>query len=83
MILDRSLRLLPLLLVLNAIQAQEQSLDTLTPIQGKDEQGKVHKIGQHNYNVFVTGAYTPDELRQGPAPEWGIKLSISLLVPGS
>ena len=45
--------------------------------------GKVHKIGQHNYNIFVTGAYTPDELRQGPAPEWGIKLSISLLVPGS
>jgi hypothetical protein len=45
--------------------------------------GKVHKIGEHNYNIFVTGAYTPDELRKGPAPEWGIKLSISLLVPGS
>ncbi len=45
--------------------------------------GKVHKIGQHNYNIFVTGAYTPDELRQGPAPEWGIKLSTSLLVTGS
>jgi hypothetical protein len=45
--------------------------------------GKVHKIGQHNYNIFVTGAHTPDGLRQGPAPEWGIKLSISLLVPGS
>jgi hypothetical protein len=44
--------------------------------------GKVHKIGQHNYNIFLTGAYTPDGLRQGPAPEWGIKLSISLLVPG-
>jgi hypothetical protein len=45
--------------------------------------GKVHKICQHNYNIFVTGAYTPDELRKGPAPEWGIKLSISLLIPGS
>jgi hypothetical protein len=45
--------------------------------------GKVQKIGRHNYNLFVTGAYTPDGLRQGPAPEWGIKLSISLLVPGS
>ena len=45
--------------------------------------GKVHKICKHNYNIFVTGAYTPDDLRQGPAPEWGIKLSISLLLPGS
>ena len=45
--------------------------------------GKVHEICGHNYNIFVTGAYTPDELRQGPAPHWGIKLSISLLVPGS
>jgi hypothetical protein len=45
--------------------------------------GKVQKIGEHNYNLFVTGAYTPDELHKGPAPEWGIKLSISLLVPGS
>ena len=45
--------------------------------------GKVHKIGKHNYNIFVTGAYTPDDLRKGPAPEWGIKFSISLLIPGS
>jgi len=45
--------------------------------------GKVHKIGEHNYNLFITGAYTPDELHKGPAPEWGIKLSVSLLVPGS
>jgi hypothetical protein len=45
--------------------------------------GKVHKIGQHNYNIFVTGAYMPDGLRQGPAPKCGIKLRISLLVPGS
>ena len=45
--------------------------------------GKVCKIGQHNYNIFVTGTYTPDGLRQRPAPEWGIKLSISLLIPGS
>lgn len=53
MILDRSLRLLPLLLVLNAIQSQEQSLDTITPIQGKDEQGKVHTIDKDG-NVAVT-----------------------------
>jgi hypothetical protein len=45
--------------------------------------GKVHKICNQNYNIFVTGAYTPDDLRNGPAPEWGIKLSISLLIPGS
>jgi len=45
--------------------------------------GKVHKFGQHNYNIFVTGAYTPDDWRKGPAPEWGVKLSISLLVPGN
>lgn len=45
--------------------------------------GKVHEICKQNYNIFVTGAYTPDDLRKGPAPEWGIKLSISLLIPGS
>ena len=45
--------------------------------------GKVHKICNQNYNIFVTGAYTPNDLRNGPAPEWGIKLSISLLIPGS
>jgi len=31
------------------------------------------------FNTFVTGAYVPDELRKGPAPEWGIKFSVSLL----
>jgi len=45
--------------------------------------GKVLKLCRHSYNVFVTGAYTPDELRKGPAPEWGIKLSVSVLIPGS
>jgi hypothetical protein len=44
--------------------------------------GKVLKLCRHSYNVFVTGAYTPDELRKGPAPEWGIKLSVSVLIPG-
>ena len=41
--------------------------------------GKVHKMCGQQFNTFVTGAYTPDGLRQGPAPEWGIKFSISLL----
>lgn len=45
--------------------------------------GKVLKIRDDSYNVFVTGYFTPDELRKGPAPEWGIKLSISLLKPES
>jgi len=45
--------------------------------------GKVHKIGQHNYNIALTGAYTPDGLHQGPAPEWGVKLSFTLLLPNS
>ena len=45
--------------------------------------GKVQKLGQHNYNLAITGAYTPDGFRSGPAPNWGIKLSISLLIPGS
>ena len=45
--------------------------------------GKVLKIREESFNVFVTGYYTPDGLRQGPAPEWGIKLSISLLKPES
>lgn len=41
--------------------------------------GRVHKMCGKQFNTFVTGAYTPDGLRQGPAPEWGIKFSISLL----
>ena len=42
--------------------------------------GKVHTTCGQQFNTFVTGAYTPDELRQGPAPEWGIKFSVSLLL---
>lgn len=41
--------------------------------------GKVHEVLGQQFNTFVTGAYVPDGLRQGPAPEWGIKFSISLL----
>jgi hypothetical protein len=41
--------------------------------------GKVHKSCGKQFNTFVTGLYTPDELHKGPAPEWGIKLSVSLL----
>ena len=45
--------------------------------------GKVQKICEKNYNIFVTSYYTPDQWRQGPAPNWGFKFSISLLKPGS
>jgi len=44
--------------------------------------GKVHKFCRNSWNIFVTGAYTPDGLHKGPAPEWGIKFSVSLLIPG-
>lgn len=45
--------------------------------------GKVHKFCCNSWNLFLTGAYTPEGLHKGPAPEWGIKLSASLLIPGS
>jgi hypothetical protein len=43
--------------------------------------GKVHKFGRHSYNLAATSFYTPDELRNGPTAEWGIKLSVTLLMP--
>jgi len=45
--------------------------------------GRVKKIREKNYNIFLTGFYTPDDLRKGPAPEYGFKLSIGRLLPGS
>ena len=45
--------------------------------------GKVVKPCRRSWNVFVTGLYTPDGLHKGPASQWGIKLSVSLLIPGS
>ena len=45
--------------------------------------GKVHKFCKNSWNIFLTGAYTPEGLHEGPAPEWGIKVSASLLIPGS
>ncbi|NQU20466.1 MAG: transporter [Candidatus Nealsonbacteria bacterium] len=44
--------------------------------------GKVHTFGGQPMNIFVTGAYTPDDFHKGPAPEWSIKLSVSYLFPG-
>ncbi len=41
--------------------------------------GKVYKCHGKQFNTFVTGLYTPDGLRKGPTPEWGIKFSVSLL----
>ena len=43
--------------------------------------GKVCKIGKQPLNVFLMPFYTPDELRKGPASEWGVKLSFTLLFP--
>jgi hypothetical protein len=43
--------------------------------------GKVLKIGNQPINLFLQGFYTPDGLREGPAAEWGVKLSMSLLMP--
>ena len=44
--------------------------------------GRVKEIRNKNYNIFMTGFYTPDGLRKGPTPEWGFKLSIGRLLPG-
>ena len=49
------------------------------PLQGRV--GKVVKIGEHPVNIFLQGFYTPDGLRNGPAAEWGMKLSVTLLFP--
>jgi hypothetical protein len=43
--------------------------------------GRVKKIREKNYNIALTGFYTPDDLHKGPAPEWGFKLSIGRLSP--
>lgn len=43
--------------------------------------GRVKKICEKNYNISLTGFYTPDDFRKGPAPEWGFKLSIGRLMP--
>ena len=45
--------------------------------------GRVKKIRDKDYNIFLTGFYTPDDFHKGPAPEWGFKFSLSRLVPGS
>ncbi len=45
--------------------------------------GKVRKVREKNQNIFVTLLYTPDDFHKGPAPEWGVKFSISRLIPGS
>jgi len=45
--------------------------------------GRVKKIRDKNYNIAVTGIYTPEDLHRGPAPEWGIKFSIGRLLPAS
>lgn len=43
--------------------------------------GRVKKIKGKNYNISLTGFYTPDDLRKGPTSEWGFKLSIGRLLP--
>lgn len=44
--------------------------------------GKVVQVGNQPLNVFLQGLYTPDALREGPAAEWGVTLSIAPLFPG-
>jgi len=43
--------------------------------------GKVCKVGDQPLNVFIMPFYTPNGLRKGPAAEWGVKLSVTLLFP--
>ena len=43
--------------------------------------GKVLKVGNQPINVFVEPFYTPEELRRGPASQWGVKLNVTFLFP--
>ena len=43
--------------------------------------GKVHKFGDHLMNIFLQPRYTPRGFHSGGAAEWGIKLSVTLLLP--
>lgn len=43
--------------------------------------GKVVKVGRQPINIFLQGFYTPEDMRRGPAAEWGIKLSVAFLFP--
>ncbi len=43
--------------------------------------GKVTKFGNQPVNIFIQPFYTPEDLRQGPAAEWGVKLNVTFLFP--
>ena len=43
--------------------------------------GKVCKIGDQPINIFVEPFYTPEDLRSGPASQWGVKLNVTFLFP--
>ncbi len=43
--------------------------------------GKVLKVGEQPINIFVEPFYTPEDLRRGPAAEWGVKLNVTFLFP--
>jgi hypothetical protein len=43
--------------------------------------GKVLTVGNQPINVFIEPFYTPEELRTGPASQWGVKLNVTLLFP--
>jgi hypothetical protein len=45
--------------------------------------GKVLIVGHQPINIFVQPFYTPEDLRQGPASEWGVKLNVTFLFPGA
>ena len=45
--------------------------------------GKVFKAGKQPINIFVQPQYTPDGFHSGPTAKYGVKLSMSFLLPGA
>ncbi len=43
--------------------------------------GKVLKVGNQPINIFVEPFYTPEDLRNGPGSQWGVKLNVTFLFP--
>jgi len=45
--------------------------------------GKVFKAGKLPINVFLQPQYTPDGFHSGPTAKYGVKLSMSFMLPGA